>query len=59
MEIVLEKSHQKSFILLTQQLLTVGFGSFCYGLWVDSTIDAAVILSSAFATHSRVSLDSV
>jgi hypothetical protein len=47
-EVLLQKSHQKSLILLSQQLFNVGFEWLFYGLRADSTIDAAATLSSAF-----------
>jgi hypothetical protein len=59
-EVILQKSHQKLLILLSQQLLNVGFERLFYGFLGDSsTVDAAVTLSSAFAAHSRVYLHSV
>jgi hypothetical protein len=59
-EVVLQKSHQKSLILLSRQLLNVGFERLFSGLWDDSsTVDVAVTLSSAFAAHSRIYLHSV
>jgi hypothetical protein len=60
-EVIVQKSHQKSLILLSQQLLNVDFERLFYGLWGDSSspVDAAVTLSSAFAAHSRVYLHSV
>jgi hypothetical protein len=59
-EVIVQKSHQKSLIRLSQQLLNVGFERLFSGLWSDcSTVDAAVTLSSAFAAHSCVYLQSV
>jgi hypothetical protein len=59
-EVIFQQLHQKSLIPLSRQLFNVGCERLFYGLWGDSfTVDAAVTLSSAFATHSRVSLHSV
>jgi hypothetical protein len=59
-EVVVQKSHQKSFIQLSQQLLNVGCERLFYGLWGDSSsIDAAVTLSSDFVAHSHVYLQSI
>jgi hypothetical protein len=59
-EVLLQQSHQKSLILLIQQLLNLGFERLFYCLWSDSSsIDTAVTLSSAFAAHSRIDLPSV
>jgi hypothetical protein len=59
MEIVVQKSHQKSLILLSRQLWTVGLERLFMGLWGDSAVDATVTLSSAFSASSRVYLHSV
>jgi hypothetical protein len=59
MEIILQKSHQKSFILLSRHLCNIGLEQLFMGLWSDSAVDATVTLSSVFATDSRVYLQSV
>jgi hypothetical protein len=58
-ETILQKSHQKSLNLLSQQLCNVGLERFFFGLWSNSTVKSIVTLSSAFAAHSRVSLQSI
>jgi hypothetical protein len=59
-EVIVRKSHQKSFILLSQQLLNVSFEQHFYGFWNDSsTVGAAVTLSSTCVAHSRVYLHAV
>jgi hypothetical protein len=59
-EVIVQKSHQKSFIQLSQQLGNLGFERLFYGLWSDSSsIDAAVTLSSDFIAHSQVYLQSI
>jgi hypothetical protein len=58
-EVVLQKSHQKSLILLSLQLGNVGFEPLFLVLWGDSAVDATVTLSSAFAASSRVQVQAV
>jgi hypothetical protein len=58
MEIVLQKLHQKSLILLSRQLWNVGLERLFMGLWGDSAVNATVTLSSAFSASSRVYLQS-
>jgi hypothetical protein len=56
-EVIVQKSHQKSFILLSQHLLNAGLERLFYDSWSDSSsIDAAVTLSSDFAAHFAATL---
>jgi hypothetical protein len=55
---VLQKSHRKSLIRLSQQLGNVGLERLFFGLWNNSTVNSTVALSNAFAAHSRVYLQS-
>jgi hypothetical protein len=49
-EVIVQKSHQKSLLLLSRQLLNVGFERLFLGFSSNSSaIDVAVTLSSAFA----------
>jgi hypothetical protein len=54
-ETVFHKSHQKSLILLSRQVGNVGLQRFFFSLWSNSNMR----LSNAFATHSRVYLQSI
>jgi hypothetical protein len=56
---VLQKSHQKSLIRLSQQLCNVYLERFFFTMWNRCTFDCAMTLSSVFATCSLVSLRSV
>jgi hypothetical protein len=57
--VVLQQSHQISLIFLSRQLYNVGLERFFFGLWDASTADAAVTLSTSFATRSLLSVDAL
>jgi hypothetical protein len=57
-EITLQKSHQKSLVLLSRQLCNVGFEQLFFGQWSDSVGDISVTLSNGFTARSRVDFQS-
>jgi hypothetical protein len=59
MEIVFQKSHQKSLILHSRQFWNISLERLFFSLWNDSAVDATVTLLNAFADDSRVYLQSL
>jgi hypothetical protein len=59
MKIVLQKSHQKSLILLSRQLRNIGFEPLFLVLWGDSAVNATATFSSVFAASSRFQVQSI
>jgi hypothetical protein len=58
-ETILQKSHQKSLILLSRQLGNVGLERRFLGLWSNSAVNSTMTASNAFAAHSRVDFHSI
>jgi hypothetical protein len=59
LKIILQMSYQKSLSRLNRQLGNIGLKRHFFCLWSHSTVNATIILSNVFATHSRVSLQSI